>query len=143
MIWGGLHGLGLVAHKVWSETVGIRFTGRTLRIISLLITFHFVCFCWIYFRAADLETVNMMLRQIVTNFRPEIFLEFVAGYFWVVALMILGFALHFIPDSVVFDVRTRIIRMPLAAKALCLVAVIVLVIQTRSAEVQPFIYFQF
>jgi hypothetical protein len=28
-------------------------------------------------------------------------------------------------------------------KALCLVAVIVLVMQTKSAGVQPFIYFQF
>lgn len=36
-----------------------------------------------------------------------------------------------------------IIRLPLVGKAVLLVALIYLVIQMKSADVQPFIYFQF
>ncbi len=143
VIWGGLHGIALVVHKRWSETIGPRFTGRVSRIVGLFLTFHFVCFCWIFFRAADIETVNVMLRQIVLNFHLDVLFQFISGYKWVVLLMIIGFVLHFIPEDITAEVRTKIIRMPLAMKAVCIVAVIVLVIQTRSAEVQPFIYFQF
>ncbi len=143
VIWGGLHGIALVVHKRWSETIGPRFTGRVSRIAGLFLTFHFVCFCWIYFRAADIENVNVMLRQIVLNFHLDVLFQFISGYKWVVLLMIIGFVLHFIPENITDKVRTRIIRMSLPMKAVCIVAVIVLVIQTRSAEVQPFIYFQF
>ncbi len=143
VIWGGLHGLALVVHKRWSETFGPRFSGRAGRLIGLFLTFHFVCFCWIYFRAADIETVNIMLRQIAFNFHVDVLFQFISGYRWVVLLMTIGFLLHFIPEHYTIEVRSRIIRMPLSMKAICIVAVIVLVIQTRSAGVQPFIYFQF
>ncbi len=143
VIWGGLHGAALAIHKVFSEKVGFRFTGRPVQIVSALITFHFVCFCWIFFRAANLETVWSMMSQIVSNFNGTVFTEFVSGYSLVFTLMIVGYVLHMIPDTVTDKVRSRMIELPLYAKALCLVVVIILVIQTKSAEVQPFIYFQF
>ena len=143
VIWGGLHGAALAFHKIFSEKIGFRFTGPFVRVVSALITFHFVCLCWIFFRAANLETVSLMLSQIFLNFNASIFWEFVSGYSLVFTLMLVGYALHFVPDSITEQVRERIIEMPLYAKALCIVAVIVLVIQTKSAEVQPFIYFQF
>lgn len=143
VIWGGLHGAALAFHKIFSEKIGFRLTGPFVRAVSALITFHFVCLCWIFFRAPDLEAVSLMLSRIFLNFNAVIFWEFVSGYSLVFTLMLVGYALHFVPDSITEQVRERIIEMPLYAKALCIVAVIVLVIQTKSAEVQPFIYFQF
>jgi hypothetical protein len=57
--------------------------------------------------------------------------------------MLVGFILHFIPKSLELKTEQLVIKMPLTAKAALFVAIIVLVIQTKSAGIQPFIYFQF
>ena len=55
----------------------------------------------------------------------------------------LGYVLHFLPGSWERGCTKKIIRLPLVGKAVLLVALIYLVIQMKSADVQPFIYFQF
>lgn len=142
VIWGGLHGTALAFHKFFTST--FRLPDNTWwRAIGLIITFHFVCFCWIFFRAFDLETVRLMLTQIFTHFNGSILPEFIGGYKFVSFLLVLGYILHFIPASVQHRAEEQVTRWPLVVKALCIVLVIVLVIQTKSAGVQPFIYFQF
>jgi len=141
LIWGGLHGGALAFHKYITERVDLSWRGW--RIAGVLITFHFVCFCWIFFRAPDLDTVGQMLAQIATHFNPQIFFDFIAGYKGVVLLMLLGYVLHFMPKRFEFSAEETITRLPLVGQALCLTAVIVLVLQMKMAGVQPFIYFQF
>jgi hypothetical protein len=109
----------------------------------MLLTFHFVCFCWIFFRASTLEIVWQMLGQILFHFNFSIIFQFVAGYKIVLALMALGYVLHFLPKSFEVQFQQTVTRLPLMAKAVWITAIIVLVIQTKSAEIQPFIYFQF
>ena len=60
---------------------------------------------------------------------------------WV--LMLLGYLLHFVPDSWERQCVRFVTWLPLIGKALLMVVVIYLVIQMKSAEIQPFIYFQF
>lgn len=84
-----------------------------------------------------------MLRQIFTTFRPQLFPQLVAGYWEVFALMALGYFLHFVPDSWERACTKTVIRLPLLGKAVLVLAVIYLVIQMKSSEIQPFIYFQF
>ena len=56
IIWGALHGLALAVHKTFAEYFPTATDGKRSvmsRITSplfLLITFHFVAFCWIFFR---------------------------------------------------------------------------------------------
>ena len=140
MIWGGLHGAALAIHKFFTEKTRINFD---LKIVGVVVTFHFVCFCWIFFRASDLEIVGQMLNQIFTKFNIQVLGEFISGYKVVLFLMFLGYVLHFIPRATELHVEELVTRMPLALKAVCLTAVIVLVLQIKSAGVQPFIYFQF
>jgi alginate O-acetyltransferase complex protein AlgI len=142
VVWGGLHGAALSVHKY---VIG-RFElpdSKAWQIFSAILTFHFVCFCWIFFRAADIGTVGQMLYQIATEFHLSVISQFVTGYSGVFALMLLGYVLHFMPDSIVEQTQERVINMPLALKAVCIVVIIATVIQVKSAEVQPFIYFQF
>ena len=53
IIWGALHGLGLIVHKAFSNLNVFKTEKailiKTGNIISLIITFHFVLFCWIFF----------------------------------------------------------------------------------------------
>jgi hypothetical protein len=69
--------------------------------------------------------------------------EFIGGYKIVMMLMVIGYLLHFIPREAELAAQETIINMPLAGKAAFMLCVIILVIQTKSAGIQPFIYFQF
>ena len=146
VVWGLFHGIALAAHKFWmtltgrkkgEESHGIR------RFFGILITFHFVCFCWIFFRNADFSTSLDMIKQICTTFRPQLFPQLIAGYWEVFVLMALGFFLHFCPDRWENACCKTVTRLPLMGKAVLMLALIYLVIQMKSTEIQPFIYFQF
>ncbi|MBL0742840.1 MBOAT family protein [Chryseolinea sp. Jin1] len=141
MIWGGLHGAALAFHKFITEKFDLSWRGW--KVLAPVLTFHFVCFCWIFFRAADLEIVGQMLSQITTNFNVGVLGEFITGYKGVLLLMLLGYVLHFMPKSLELEIESTVSRLPLVAQAAGLTAVIVLVLQIKSAGVQPFIYFQF
>ncbi len=157
VVWGGLHGLALTLHKWWSRiclpSVGIdpaklkvrfsKFPLLVVRFIPWVITFHFVCLCWIFFRQTTFESAWLMINQITHSFQPHLFPQLVEGYWEVFALMALGYVLHFIPDNIQHWAEKCIIRMPLLLQAIFIVAVIYIVIQVKSSDIQPFIYFQF
>jgi D-alanyl-lipoteichoic acid acyltransferase DltB (MBOAT superfamily) len=142
IIWGGLHG-GALAVERWWKTVNPRSPGLLRQVLGGLITFHFVCFCWIFFRAQDLATVQLILEQIVYNFHWEIWPELLSGYPMVIFWMASGYMLHFLPRSLEAYAQGAVTWLPLPLKAVLITAVIALVMQVKSADVQPFIYFQF
>lgn len=142
IIWGALHGAALAVERWWKETFG-KGGGAFRQVLGGLLTFHFVCFCWIFFRADNLDIVRSMLYQIAFDFRPEIFPDFVAGYATVLFWMTLGYGLHLLPTSSERWGQRAVTSLPLVFKALLITAVVVLVMQIKSAEIQPFIYFQF
>jgi len=149
ILWGALHGVALAVHKFFT---GLHFkpllpqnafTTQAAKILGLLITFHFVCFCWIFFRAGNMEIAGQMITQIITHFSPKILWDFISGYKVVFFLMVLGYVLHFIPRATEQRAERWVTDQPLALKAALMLAIIVLVIQTKAAGIQPFIYFQF
>jgi D-alanyl-lipoteichoic acid acyltransferase DltB (MBOAT superfamily) len=142
VIWGALHGIGLAFEKFINSIFSIPKTKLT-RILGVLITFHFVCFAWIYFRADNMEVVSAMLTQITTDFHPGILADFIKGYPYVLMLMVLGYILHFIPSGVESRVQSLVVKSPFVLKVAYLVVIVFIVIQIKSSEIQPFIYFQF
>jgi alginate O-acetyltransferase complex protein AlgI len=148
ILWGGMHGLALAIHRFFtSYTIRIPdqnpYVKSLLSLSGIFITFHFVCFCWIFFRASTMEVAQQMISQITTQFTPQILFEFISGYREVLLLMILGYVLHFLPTATEKRAEVWVTRMPLAGKAALVVSIIILVVQTKSSGIQPFIYFQF
>ena len=145
IVWGALHGLALTIHKFYRtkfpKPAGARNPWK--KFASILLTFHFVCFCWIFFRAANMATVGEMLNQIFFHFNISLFAEVVGGYKVVMMLMVIGYILHFIPREAELAAQETVTNMPLAGKAAFMITIIIWVIQTKSAGIQPFIYFQF
>jgi hypothetical protein len=90
-----------------------------------------------------METAGEMINQILLHLNPQILFEFIAGYKGVVLLMIIGYVLHFLPPKTEYAFQKVVTDMPLALKAVWMVVIIIFVIQTQAAEIQPFIYFQF
>jgi alginate O-acetyltransferase complex protein AlgI len=146
IVWGGLHGFALGFHKYYLHLEDRIASLKRIKfhpVLSVLITFHFVCFCWLFFRASSIGMVGEMLGQIFYHFNAQILFQFIAGYKGVMFLMAIGYALHFVPKHVELKAEDYITNTPLIAKAGWMVAIIILVMQTKSAGVQPFIYFQF
>jgi alginate O-acetyltransferase complex protein AlgI len=145
ILWGGLHGLALSFHKVIGK-ISIPQFSKMKNVgtgLSVLITFHFVCFCWIFFRANNMEASWEMIRQIVYSFQPQLFFDFLTGYKSVVFLMMLGYLLHFVPTAFEATIQERIAGFPMMVKASLVTFVILLVVQVKTAGIHPFIYFQF
>jgi len=145
VLWGALHGLALGVHRAFNSVFPFRPGSHSWlwNGMTTFLTFHFVCFCWIFFRASSLETAGQVISQISTQLNPQLLLPFIKGYPMVVVLMVIGYLLHFLPTSMENWATRLVIRMPFLAKASLLTVVIFLVIQTKSATIQPFIYFQF
>lgn len=146
ILWGGLHGLALVVHKIWMK-IRKKQKGQTnkgiVRIWSTIVTFHFVAFCWIFFRANSLESAFDLLRQIFLDFRGQVLPQVITGYWGVFALFGLGYLTHFLPDSWMEFGERVMGKTPLLLQALIFVIVIWCMIQIKGSDVVPFIYFQF
>lgn len=148
LFWGWLHGVSLAIHKAVMDIFpsfkpeGSQMS-RPRRILGIFITFNLVCLGWIFFRADSSEIAIEMLTQIFTNFNPQIWLEFIVGYKWVVILMGLGYAMHFTSERTERNVLAWFTRLPVVVYPVIMVTLIWIVMQMKSGGVQPFIYFQF
>ena len=160
ILWGGLHGLLLCLDKIW-HTLCSAFSPLTylpgkhnpqpprpalslaLRGAGVLLTFHLVAALWVLFRAPSFDVAAQVFHQIFCKFQPQIFLQWCQSYAAVGSLMLLGYVLHFLPRSLSDRAQGLVTRSPLLLQALLLVLVIWVVIQVKSSDVQPFIYFQF
>ena len=145
--WGGMHGVALAIHK-WMRT-NIFHHDKTYeshglrKLAAIVLTFHFVAFCWIFFRHHTFDAALGMLTQIFTSFHPELLSQVASGYRYVFILIAIGYLTHFIPQSWE-NVAVKVIgKGGVVAAAVVLSIAIWMVIQVKSSTIQPFIYFQF
>lgn len=102
-----------------------------------------VCLGWILFRAPDMHTGERILSQIFGHFQWRLIPQVVSGYGAVMALMAAGYLLHMLPRRAEAWGERTVAGAPLVVKALMLTVLIWCVMQIKSSEIQPFIYFQF
>lgn len=143
IIWGGIHGIALAVHKILQNLKISIPTNRLGRIISIFITFHLVCFAWLFFRAPDMQTVGVMISNILYYFHAEVFIDFVKTYPLLIFILIFAYLVHWLPYSFKELYRGAFIRSNYIIKFLIVVAVIFIIYQIKSSDIQPFIYFQF
>ncbi len=145
ILWGWLHGCALAIEKMLNDLAGFKTlkTNKVFQYAGLLLTFHFVCFCWIFFRASSMELASSVINQIAFHFKPEVIIGFIFGYLPVMTLLIFGYILHFLPRQLERATENLFIQMPHVVQSLLLALTIYLVMQTKSSAIQPFIYFQF
>jgi len=144
VIWGGLNGIGLLIYKGWSR---ISPWGKSAHwfahLQAVAITFTFITFTRFWFRGESLEDVNDMFHQIGNDFGWALMGDVLYGFRHVMLVMLAGFVIHWLPERTKQWYRERFIALPLWAMALVCAAVVLVVYQTVTAEMVPFIYFQF
>lgn len=148
ILWGALHGAALALHKLWLRFVpGAKASGREMngwsRALGIFFTFNLVCLGWLMFRAESMQTVTLMLHQIVYNFNAPLIPQVVAGYAGVFALIAAGYLLHLMPARIDAAAQRLVVHAPLVLQVVMAAAMIWCVMQIKSSEIQPFIYFQF
>jgi alginate O-acetyltransferase complex protein AlgI len=144
MIWGGLHGGGLAIHKIWIRIIGKgRLESKTGRLISILITFNFVSFCWIFFRADDIESVKLILDRIFTAFNPGDLIGMLKSYASVLLVLSTGYIIHFLPVRTKEAYRGMFISLPLPVQLLLVYIIAIALFNIQQVDFQPFIYFRF
>lgn len=148
VLWGGLHGAALALHKLWMSVVpGARAAGAQMhwwsRVAGILLTFHLVCLGWLMFRAESMQTVALMLHQIFYSFGAATVPQVLAGYSGVFILIAAGYLLHLLPGAADRLARRAVTHAPLVLQVLLAAAMIWCVMQVKSSDIQPFIYFQF
>ena len=143
IVWGALHGTQLVVERLCKDYLKLPKNKFTW-FISLLLTFHFVSFCWVYFRAKDFSTANQLLVNI-GNITPDFgqFKTILLGYQNVFLVMLFAYAWHFLPSKLSLFMEQRFGQLPIVLKAVVLAMVFWLVFAASSEGPQPFIYFQF
>lgn len=143
-IWGSLHGMGLVVNKWFENRFGNSFPlSKTQRFFYQVLTFHFVCFAWIFFRCADMIAVKTLLYQVASDFNLRLFPKVMYSYAPVFLIIAVGYGIHWLPGRVKEQYRGWFITSPLVVKLLIAVVAFFIIYQVKSAVIQPFIYFQF
>lgn len=147
VIWGALHGIGLAIHKMWMMITGKTFAGvnnkRWYNVIAVVITFHFVCFGWIFFKAADFGTAVSMIHQIRYDFSLSVWRAFAGNYWPVLLMMSLAYCLHAIPDAYADRLIERFRKIPLPAYIVIFFLFVMVYGYFKSAEPVMPIYLQF
>ncbi|MDR1738076.1 MAG: MBOAT family protein [Candidatus Symbiothrix sp.] len=143
IIWGGMHGVGLIVHKMqkkWLDRIPDRWY---FNIFWRLLTFSFVAFLWIFFRAANLTVCKDMISNTICHFDFAYFMPFLQVRPTYCVFLLLIFLLHSVKQPFWDRMQAIFIRSSIIVKILLFTIVIQLIIQFGSDEVQPFIYFQF
>lgn len=147
IIWGALHGIALAVHKIIIELFPHKKdkpVSLVWRVTSIILTFHFVTFCWIFFRANSFETaLNIIYNIADLEYDWEAWQTISMGYKNVFLLIAIGFIWHFVPKRWM-DIPNQWFNVaPIFVKSVVLGFVFWVVYATAAAGPQPFIYFQF
>ncbi|MBK5223886.1 MAG: MBOAT family protein [Acidimicrobiia bacterium] len=139
VIWGALHGGFLVAERVISARWEPRgFDERLVKAGQWLLTFHLVCFGWIFFRAETLTDAIDVIEQILVGGGTGSLVTALA-VFTIVAMV----ASQFVPVRAVRRVEVAFAASPLVVHALALAGGLLVIDALGPQGVAPFIYFQF
>ncbi|MFM2138180.1 MAG: hypothetical protein RJA57_487, partial [Bacteroidota bacterium] len=147
IIWGALHGVGLAVHKIWmmltGRTLGTYRTAGWYRTIMVVLTFHFVCLGWVFFKAATLDDASVMLYQITNDLSLSVWGAFFTNYQSVLLLIALALVLHALPDDLADRVIGRFQQVPVSVYIGLFFLFVVLYGYFKSAEPVMPIYLQF
>jgi len=144
IIWGAIHGLGLVFDKAWRSFFGKPGNrGKTLNLLKIFLTFNLVTFSWLFFRAESREIISQMVYQATNSFSLAQIPEIARAYWLPFSVMAAGFLFVWLPFRWKEWSRGVFIKTHWLVKALIVVAVVLLLYRATTTELQAFIYFRF
>lgn len=143
VIWGGMHGVGLVVHKAcrpWLQKIPDVWP---VKCISWFITISYVGLLFVFFRAASFSDAFLLIKNVFFNFDIAYVIPFIkVRYVWL-SMVLFIVIVHSLPTRIYNNMSAWFIKAPFYAKLITFIIAVQLVIQFMSEDVTPFIYFQF
>jgi D-alanyl-lipoteichoic acid acyltransferase DltB (MBOAT superfamily) len=139
VIWGFLHGLALALTRAYQRSR--KPAGEAplwKRALMVVLTFHYVCFAWIFFKASTFAGAVEVLKGLghfsfgILNLPLKVAL-----------LLAVGAATHFVPKSWEDAVRGVFVRSPAIVQAIVLAIAAYTIHFASGSKAEPFIYGQF
>ena len=140
VIWGALHGIALAGTRMWQRARQKTAAQGSLagRVVSVFLTFQYVCFAWIFFRAPTFAHAKLVLARIATGGTGTLNLPAK-----VVAIVVVAMIVHFIPKDVTQRLRDAFVRAPAAVQGIALAGVAFCLHLAAGSKAEPFVYGQF
>jgi D-alanyl-lipoteichoic acid acyltransferase DltB (MBOAT superfamily) len=141
LTWGLLHGVALAAVRVWKQvrkTPRGRKPSRAGVVLATFVTFHFVCFTWIFFHAASMANAYEVLGRLGSltwghdNLTPAI-----------LGVLALAAVLHCLPLKLLDGSAELLGRMPFWVQGAALAGLVVLIQSLSGRGSATFIYGSF
>ncbi len=144
----------LIATHAFKDNGHNRLADKIGQAWAILQTFTFITFTRLFFRSSsnlDPETANKvawetaqnMVNQIGGAWNNAIIPDFIYEYRWVVAMFVAGMLIHWVPTNWKRRYRLWFATMPLWLMVIVVLIAIIVIYQFVTADMQPFIYFQF
>ncbi len=148
IFWGGLHGIALALDKWRIATFKklrspFRLPNGLRKAIGIIITFHFVCLCWIFFHCKTFHDSWVFIDRILFNFRPDVAGALFAQYKNVFIVLIIAFALHSIPVKTESRFQLSIAKWPLMVMVSYFLFCLYIAIELKQAQAIRPVYLQF
>ena len=138
VVWGLLHGAGLAVERAWRERFGPRALSLPGRILAVVVTFHFVCAAWIFFRAENFGLAADYFRGLAT-LTPDASLITPFAVLMVAIPLVFQFTSEHLGSRIAASLRLA----PALVLGLLAGVSIVLIELVAPPGTAPFIYFQF
>ena len=155
-VWATIVWVGTAVRYLYflCEGPDSKFTQSMATAWAVLQTFTFITFTRLFFRSSsnlDPATANEvawataknMVNQIGGAWTNAVIPAFLWEYRWVVAMFVAGMVIHWLPTDWKRRYRLWFSAMPLWLMVLVVCVAIVVIYQFVTADMQPFIYFQF
>ena len=131
-------GIGADVVEKGSQLAMARLETFARRVAAGVLTFHYVCLAWIFFRATSFDNALAILKQLArletdhANLIPLVTIS-----------LTVGFAAHFFADGSFRWLRDRFVTLPDWGQGLVLAAAALVLRELGQTKIVPFIYFQF
>ncbi len=143
VFWGGMHGVGLAVHKASAPFLRRLPDSRLTAFLSWILCMTFVAVLWVFFRADSWTDSVEILKSVGRNFTPASIPAFAsARALWLFMLIAIA-VIHSLPENFHRRAMDWFIASPWIIKLLIFIVVVQCVLELRTADVSPFIYFQF
>lgn len=136
VVWGTIHGVALSLTRMWQRGRAAG-TVRWPPWLAQLLTFHFVCLAWVFFRAPTLAHAGLALRQLAHG---DSGMDHIAPR--VVGVLGVALALHLVPRDWERGVRDAFARTSALVQGMSLAA-LAIVLHLAGGRAEPFVYGQF
>ena len=150
LVWGGLHGLGvLVSRATWrlrnwtARLTGLDRSSEVRRLLGIVLTFHFVTFAWIFFRAPSISNALQIIEKLFQGgFFDLCWEELPVSETGLVALLVAIVLTEWL-DCLKGGFGAFLAAGPIWLRWLLYTTIVLGIILFGSYDEQRFIYFQF